>query len=609
MVGPVVWQELLLGSRRGKHHWFRWVYAGWLVLQLVGLYWGYAMEHQTNLAPPPFGLGRPDRNLAGRFLTSALETYVVQQLILLILVTPVFVAGAITDEKTTGTLQYLLTSGLTPAEVVVGKLLGRLAQLTLLALAGLPLFALVGGFGHVPPGTVVALAIGTVLPVLAVGSAAVLASVWCRTTRDAVLGLYFIFALLATVVAGLTWLATELDLPTSAALPLRYLDARFVLAPAWDGSSPRELWGRLLGGALAWGGTGAACLALAVWRLRPAYIRQLEGISRKGTARTPGGRAPVGIEPVRWKESQVDGIAPLAALRRVPRWLAVSLVFLATALVVGLNLVNSAPTGTAEQLYQAVTGLDARGLAAAVASVDVHPEFFLQAGVAVALAVSLVVGIRCSGAITGERERQTWEAVLLTPLPTENLVYGKHRGVMLATLPYVLAYTAAALPLAVLAGPAQVVILLIGLAATALASFFFGAAGLWCSVRSKTSWRSLVLTLAIGYVGGTVVMLPTSWFIGMFAMILITILVALDQTYQLGIGPTSTTGATLYLIAFYGATIAAMALSFLLLARWMLRDATAWVANRERTRDWSEDRRVRGPRRQRRPRGVTGPTS
>ena len=40
------------------------------------------------------------------------------------------------------------------------------------------------------------------------------------------------------------------------------------------------------------------------------------------------------------------------------------------------------------------------------------------------LLASFVVGIRCSGAITGERERQTWEAVLLTPMSAKQLVAG-----------------------------------------------------------------------------------------------------------------------------------------------------------------------------------------
>src|SRR5205085_12605961 len=36
MVGPVLYQEMLLGSRHGRWHRLRWVYAGWHV---VGIGW------------------------------------------------------------------------------------------------------------------------------------------------------------------------------------------------------------------------------------------------------------------------------------------------------------------------------------------------------------------------------------------------------------------------------------------------------------------------------------------------------------------------------------------------------------------------------------------
>ena len=37
-----------------------------------------------------------------------------------------------------------------------------------------------------------------------------------------------------------------------------------------------------------------------------------------------------------------------------------------------------------------------------------------------------------------------------------------------------------------------------------LAMEFFASIGIWCSVRCTSSWRSLLLTIALGYVGGTV---------------------------------------------------------------------------------------------------------
>ena len=82
---------------------------------------------------------------------------------------------------------------------------------------------------------------------------------------------------------------------------------------------------------------------------------------------------------------------------------------------------------------------------------DAGTGFLIQSLVVMLLA-SLVVGIRCSGAITGERERQTWEALLLTPLSARQVVRGKLWGIMGASYWYLLAYAAPAAVLSALGG-------------------------------------------------------------------------------------------------------------------------------------------------------------
>ena len=37
-------------------------------------------------------------------------------------------------------------------------------------------------------------------------------------------------------------------------------------------------------------------------------------------------RAPIGDDPVRWRERHVEGLAPYRALRRVPMWLGITIV-------------------------------------------------------------------------------------------------------------------------------------------------------------------------------------------------------------------------------------------------------------------------------------------
>src|SRR5262249_33412882 len=164
MVGSVFHQEMLLGGRRGRHHLVRWLFAGWLTAQFTVLYLIYRMEFATSSQPWPLGRGWPDAGVTSRFVASYLETLVAQQRIVMLLATPAFAAGAITDEKTSGTLQHLLTTGLPTWEIVLGKLLGRLAQVALLALAGLPFLWFFGGFAGLDVGLLLLVLAGTVPP-------------------------------------------------------------------------------------------------------------------------------------------------------------------------------------------------------------------------------------------------------------------------------------------------------------------------------------------------------------------------------------------------------------------------------------------------------------
>src|SRR5262249_2360617 len=172
------------------------------------------------------------------------QTFIVQQLILLILITPVLTAGAVTDEKTRGTLQYLLTTDLLSWHIILGKLLRRLAQLAIPALRGPPLLSCVGTCAAGPPLALRCMVAVSVLPLLALGSASILASVWCRQTRDAVLGLYAA----ATVAFLLLWFA-------GGGL-FNYFNPLFVLQPGWGSSVGLPLLAYRLGRAGGGGGGG-----------------------------------------------------------------------------------------------------------------------------------------------------------------------------------------------------------------------------------------------------------------------------------------------------------------------------------------------------------------
>src|SRR5438270_3797746 len=193
MLGPVLAQELLLGSRRSRQHLFRRIYTGWLAAQLLFFYYLYLMH--ANVMGHWWWGSAINPYAASDFAASFVGKLVYQQLILVLLATPAFIAGAITDEKASGTLQYLLAADLTSWEVLFGKLLGRSTQVAMLALAALPVICFVGVFGGLSVALLCGIVAVSVAPLFALGSLSLLASVWARQTRDAVLGAYLFLGL------------------------------------------------------------------------------------------------------------------------------------------------------------------------------------------------------------------------------------------------------------------------------------------------------------------------------------------------------------------------------------------------------------------------------
>src|SRR5262249_21914110 len=230
----------------------------------------------------------------------------------------------------------------------------------------------------------------------------------------------------------------------------------------------------------------------------------------------------------------IEGLAPFAALRRFPPMAGLLAVVLATVIVSCLILAVSVNhTGnTSKDFIKAVLQLNVAGL------MDMFSEAWLGfylLGIFVHLVASMVVGIRCSGSITAEREKQTWEALLLTPLSAKQMVYSKLWGVMGASYWYLLAYAAPVLIFSVFGGLLSLFLTALLIFQTALAMYFIGAAGVYCTATSKNSWRSLLRTMAWGYLGGLVISLIVSPLIAILWLILWAIFALIDFFTKSGI--------------------------------------------------------------------------
>jgi ABC-type transport system involved in multi-copper enzyme maturation permease subunit len=577
MIGTVVQLELLLGGRRNRLRVFRWLYGGWLVAQLLFFYllfltneqakqFARMMARMQGQSLEPFVPVSAPQAVGGPFS----QTFIVQQFILLAIATPALVAGAITDEKRRGTLQHLLLADINTRALLLGKLLGRVAQVGMLALVGLPIFALMAGFGGVEPLTLLALGLVVAIAVFSVAAAALLASVWCRQTRDAVLALYAV-----GIAAGLVvWRCGGV---------LNGFNPIWVLEPA-ETAGVAELGRRLLQMTLCWGSVGGVCLGLAVWRIKPAYLRELEGRSTRQAARDARFRLPVDDDPIHWRERNVEGLAPAAGLRRVPLWLAVTTLALASSasslLILALAL---APGASPADVLSALRGFDYGKLEKLLPGAA---DGFLVQGIVVMLLGSLVVGIRCSGSVTGERERQTWEPLLLTQLSARELVRSKLWGIMGASYIYLFAYGLPATAVSLAAGPAAVFWVVLWLGVTVLAMYFVGAAGLWSSVRSKSSWQALLKTLGWSYLFGAIIYVlsfPGLWIV---AKIVAGVLTVVDLQLRTTFFRAFVQNFNTEFNAFFVATCVSLAVIFWLCARFFLTWAQRWIAQRERTRHW-----------------------
>ncbi|HEV8059377.1 MAG TPA: ABC transporter permease subunit [Gemmataceae bacterium] len=572
MISPVLDFELLRGSRSNGLLLLRRIYTGWLVLQLLFFYWLYLI--QSNLLANSFADVRINTDATAAFVNSCASTFITQQFILLALCTPALTAGAITDEKTRGTLQYLLTADVTGWEIVTSKLFGRIWQVLILCLAVLPMLCFLVGLGGFHP---IALAVPFVLvlvPVFSIASASLLASVWCRQTRDAVLTVY-IGLLAASGLAA--WFGVT-----------SYFNPLHVMESAWDEEVNLEELSKRAGICTAvWLCLGLVFLGLAGWRLRGAYLRQLqnEGVTKKARwwkAR----RRPVSDDPLRWKESQVEGVAPLMILRRFPRWLGVTIT--AGATVVSSLAILGTHAEPVLSIPETVTLLFRHDPAAWSQCLQPAGEGFRKQAVLALFLATLLMGLRCSGAVTGERERQTWEALLLTPLAVKQLLRGKLWGIIGASYPYLAAYAIPAMLLSLWGGFAAFFWTALLLGVSWLGMAYAGSAGLFCSARSSSSWRSLLATVGLGYAAGFLVY-GFAWIVVPIAFLFFMLALWIFDTVLLGgqmhLADMFANSATPFLILSY----IALAGFFICLTWLFLRSAQKYIADRERMRIWKKD--------------------
>ena len=119
----------------------------------------------------------------------------VLQLILICLLTPIFMAGAITKEANPKTWDILLTTPLSPLQIVLGNLFGRLFFIAALLLGAMPLMVITQFFGGVPLDTIILTQLVAFCLALVIASAAIAMSVTRTAGRKAAVSFFVITVL------------------------------------------------------------------------------------------------------------------------------------------------------------------------------------------------------------------------------------------------------------------------------------------------------------------------------------------------------------------------------------------------------------------------------
>ena len=194
---PVLTKELRSRMRGGRAFWVMFLYLGVIGLVFVICYasWAYITTNQTSAS----GLGR-----------NLFSAATIVQLILAGVIVPSLTSGMITLEKEQKTYELLAATGLSPRNIVLGKLFSALIFVVLLVLTTIPFTSVSFFFGGVSPFEVLAVyALLLSISFLAASIGIVFSAIVNRTS-GAVMSSYGVVILLGILgSASVAWMTTR----------------------------------------------------------------------------------------------------------------------------------------------------------------------------------------------------------------------------------------------------------------------------------------------------------------------------------------------------------------------------------------------------------------
>ncbi|MBY0113034.1 MAG: ABC transporter permease [Phycisphaerales bacterium] len=446
--------------------------------------------------------------------------YVWFQYVVMCFVASTLTAPAICDERRKGSLSTLIATPLTATQIVLGKMSGRLSQLVILLLAGVPLLLAIRVFGGISAWFVVSATALTLSTALLHASIAMAASARVRSSAVAsgagfVSGILFcflpMFIALFVNVMGLK-VQSEMLLGVSPYVALGFETARFV------GETPPP-------GVLAWSWAIACAYALVI-----AALFLLLAIYRFKQLAAMAGEGGLAVEPKRKQKSKSSS---RAAAKREPRVLEEGLApvggpgpgFDAATTSVGISSASLPRTRASaadddiairgnpvlwRELRQSmflrwwhpwvVVVFIGSLLALAYAQAGLRePVPMFMAQIALTAIFLFQACVVAAGSIAGERESRSLETLLTTPLTARSIVLAKWLGAVRRMYPLPLLSVAIIFILGVLPGtfhwrmlPHYALIVLPPAAALA-------ASGVWLSVVTRKTSVAATLNVLLAF--------------------------------------------------------------------------------------------------------------
>ncbi len=237
----------------------------------------------------------------------------------------------------------------------------------------------------------------------------------------------------------------------------------------------------------AWFLMGLCGTGLAAWRLRPSCLAVGDD---RGTVRRRRWVPALGDRPMIWKELYIERVGTLG---RFGRWIgiAITLAFGGGSLVLAAIIVvdffrplgDGMSVAATNMLVTVLTGTSALFLG-----------WLLQ----------WATGLRAAVSIASERERETWDALLMSPLEPAQITWAKLFGSLYA-LRWMVAAMLLAWTLALITGAISLNDYAHWIIGNALACALMAAIGVRASLSLPTATKAMTWTIALWLVSGAAV--------------------------------------------------------------------------------------------------------